>query len=136
MLNVHKQLINMDGIKLQPFDMHKSQPITIASSFAFSAIVCFSQHLKCETYMVASHDHHVVPCLQRCLPPVVTSNAVHDLRKCYMYINLWHRRAWGFTDISTLSLGHCAPSGLCVYISQTPCCRITINNVCIAPFHK
>ena len=39
----------MDGIELKPFDVHKSQPITIASPFAFSAIVCFSQHLKRET---------------------------------------------------------------------------------------
>ena len=30
----YKQLINMDGIELEPFDMCKSQPIAIASSFA------------------------------------------------------------------------------------------------------
>ena len=47
----YKQLINcnMDGIELEPFNVHKSQPIAIVSSFAFSATVCFSQHLKRET---------------------------------------------------------------------------------------
>ena len=65
----------MDGIELERFDAHKSQPISIATSFAFSAIVCFSQYLKCEIY-----NDSVSPCctLLRCLPPVVTSNAVYD----------------------------------------------------------
>ena len=46
----YKQLINMDGIEFEPFDVHKSQSIATASSFVFSAIVCFSQCLKRETY--------------------------------------------------------------------------------------
>ena len=49
-LSISIKLINMDGIELKPFDVHKSQPITIASLFTFSAIVYSSQHLKCETY--------------------------------------------------------------------------------------
>ena len=68
----YKQVINMDGDFLC---MQKP-------AYCYSIIICtfshrvFSQHLKSETYMVASH--HIVPCLQRCLPSVVTSNAVHD----------------------------------------------------------
>ena len=57
----YKQLISINGIKLKPFDMRKSQPIPIVSLFEFSAIMCFSQHLKHATYMVASHC--VVPSL-------------------------------------------------------------------------
>ena len=45
----YKQLINMGRIELEPFDMHKSQTIAIASSFAVSAVVCFSQCLKRDT---------------------------------------------------------------------------------------
>ena len=56
----------MDGIELKPFDMHKSQTITIASLFAYSAIVCFSQHLKHETYNGLVSPRCTVPCLQRC----------------------------------------------------------------------
>ena len=40
----------MDGMELEPFDMHKSQTIAIASLFAISAVVCFSQCLKRDTY--------------------------------------------------------------------------------------
>ena len=58
----------MDGIELEPFNVRKSQPVAIASLFALSVIVCYSQRLKSETYMVASY--HVVPCLQSCLPSV------------------------------------------------------------------
>ena len=40
----------MDRIELEPFNMHKRQPIAIASLFVFSAITCFFQRLKRETY--------------------------------------------------------------------------------------
>ena len=65
----YKQLINMDGIKLEPFNMHKSQPITIASPFVFSAIVWFSQRLKCETYNCS-----VSPCCTLLATLFATSN--------------------------------------------------------------
>ena len=50
----------MDGIKLEPFDVHKSQPIAIASLFVFSAIVCFSQHLRHEIYNGSISLHYTL----------------------------------------------------------------------------
>ena len=52
----YKQLININGIKLKPSVMHKSQSSTIASLFAFLAIATFPQKLlKRDTDMVASY---------------------------------------------------------------------------------
>ena len=52
----YKQLINVHGIKLQPSDVHKSQPIAVlALLLAFLAIASFSQLLKHETDMVVSY---------------------------------------------------------------------------------
>ena len=44
------------------------------------------------------------------------------LIKCY---NMDMFGFYLFTDISSLSLGHCSPLGSCVYSSQTPCCHAT-----------
>ena len=102
----------MDEIELKPSDVCKNQSITTASLFTFSAITShFPQLLKCDTDMVASY--RIVPYLQRCYALLVTSNVVHDyLKVLYKGCNIGC--AWSFTDISTLSLGCCAPSGSCV----------------------
>ena len=53
----------MDGIKLKPSDVRKSQSVVTVSSLAFSAIASrFAQLLKCGTDMVASY--RIVPYLQ------------------------------------------------------------------------
>ena len=73
----YKQLIDVDGMELKPFDVRKSRYIVTASSFVFSAVASrFPQLLKCDTDMVASY--RVVPYLQCCYTSLVTSNAVHD----------------------------------------------------------
>ena len=70
----------MDGIKIKPSDTRKSQSITTASLFVFSAIAsCFPQLLKRDTDTVASYG--VVPYLQCCYASLVMSNAVHDYWK-------------------------------------------------------
>ena len=68
----------MDGIKLKPSDVHKSQPIAKAFLLAFSAIAFFLQLLKCETDTVVSFC--VVPYLQHryTYALLVMSNTVHD----------------------------------------------------------
>ena len=72
----YKQLTNVDGIELKPSNVCKSWSITMASSFAFSAIA--SQLLKRarDNDMVASY--RIVPYLQCCYASLVTSNAIHD----------------------------------------------------------
>ena len=71
----YKQLINVDGIELKPFNVRKSWSITTASSFAFSAIASrFPQLLKHDTNMVVSYC--IVPYLQHYYVLLVTSNAV------------------------------------------------------------
>ena len=70
----YQQLIN---VEIKSSNVCKSQSITIASSFGFSAITSrFPQLLKRHADMVASY--HVVPYLQRCYASLVMSNAVHD----------------------------------------------------------
>ena len=87
-----------------------------------SAITSFSQPLKRDTDMVVSY-YHVVPYLRRFCA---------SLEQCSTrLLKMLHEGCntdvlGGFTDISSaLSLRHCTPSGLCAYISQTPCCCVT-----------
>ena len=51
----YKQLLNVDGIEVRFSNVHKSQFITIASSFGLSAIASIPQLLKCDTNMVVSY---------------------------------------------------------------------------------
>ena len=70
--------------------------------------------------------YHVVPFLQRCYAWVVTSSAVHNYWKCYKNV-VRNTEVLGILLIYLHSpSGAAHPWESCVYISQTPRCRVTI----------
>ena len=117
----YKQLINVDSSVLTCAKADLSlQHHHFVRAFSHRIL---SSDSECDTDTVASY-YCIVPYLHCCYASLAMSNAAHDYWKCY--INVVTRTCSGFYwYICTLPRGF-TPSGWCIYISQTPPCRVTI----------
>ena len=69
--------------------------------------------------------YSAVPYFQCCYASLATRNAAHHYLKCYINVVTWTCMLGVLLIyVSTLSLGHCAPSELCIYIMQTSHCHV------------
>ena len=109
----------MDGIEPEPFNVHKSQPNAIASLLAVSAIVCFSQRLKCEIYSGS---------ISPCCTLLAMLFAIGSYKQCCTRL----MNKCCNTDVLWVVLIYPhSPSGtswdrVYNYNSQTLCCHVTI----------